>query len=266
MSEATSAHVPVQVDTIDSIGIATICNDHKANALSTNVIDGLVAALDQFASEHARAVVLRAKPGAKIFSAGHDVGELPRDGSDPFAWTVPLEQLLRSVREAPMPVIAMCEGSIWGGACDLVVSCDMVIASPSATLAMTPAKMGLPYNPVGTSHFLGVLPLHRLKEMLFTAQPMQPDEAMRLGVFNRVVAPDQLEDTTLELARQIARLSPMVIRVLKDELRELGAGAPLSAEVFERLQSAREVTWRSDDMQEGITAFFEKRAPDFKGH
>ena len=89
-----------------------------------------------------------------------------------------------------MPVIAMCEGSIWGSACDLVVSCDLVIATPSATLAMTPAKMGLPDNPVGTSHFLNVMPSHRLKEILFTATPMSAEEAWKLGIYNDLVSPE----------------------------------------------------------------------------
>ena len=164
-----------------------------------------------------------------------------------------------------MPVIAMCEGSVWGGACDLVVSCDMVIAAPSATLAMTPAKMGLPYNSLGTSHFLGVLPLHRLKEMLFTADVMSAEEAEKLGIYNQVAPAEQLEDVTLKIAQRINDLAPLVIQVLKYELRELAAGAPLPTEVSENIEALREKAWRSKDMQEGIKAFFEKRKPVFNG-
>ena len=132
----------VEVAIKDSIGIVTIANDHKANALSADVIAGILSALDDFCSKELRVAIIRARPGAKIYSAGHDVSELPTDGSNPFSWDIPLEQLLRKVREVPMPVIAMCEGSVWGGACDLVVSCDLIVATPKATLAMTPAKMG----------------------------------------------------------------------------------------------------------------------------
>lgn len=249
----------------DSVGIVTIANDHKANALSSEVVSGITAALDYFESQDLRASVIRAKSGAKIFSAGHDVSELPTDGSNPFAWRVPLEKLLRKVREARMPVIAMCEGSVWGGACDLVVSCDMVIASPSATLAMTPAKMGLPYNSLGTSHFLGVLPLHRLKEMLFTADVMPAEEAAQLGIYNKVVPAEELEDCTLKIAQRITDLAPLVIQVLKYELRELTEGTPIPTEISEKIEALREKAWRSQDMQEGIKAFFEKRKPEFQG-
>ena len=249
----------------DSVGIVTIANDHKANALSSEVVSGITAALDYFESQDLRAVIIRSKSGAKIFSAGHDVSELPTDGSNPFAWRVPLEKLLRKVREARMPVIAMCEGSVWGGACDLVVSCDMVIAAPSATLAMTPAKMGLPYNSLGTSHFLGVLPLHRLKEMLFTADVMSAEEAEKLGIYNKVVPPEQLEDCTMKIAQRITDLAPLVIQVLKYELRELTEGTPIPTEISEKIEALREKAWRSQDMQEGIKAFFEKRAPEFQG-
>ena len=105
---------PIHIEFEQSVGILAIANAKKANALSKEVIDGLVEAMRNLAQKQARVAIIRAEPGSKIFSAGHDVREIPRDGTNPFAWTVPLERLLRIVRECAMPVIAMCEGSIWG--------------------------------------------------------------------------------------------------------------------------------------------------------
>ncbi len=87
-----------------------------------------------------RAVVLRAKPGVKIWSAGHDVDELPEGHRDPLGWSDPLRRLIRAIEKHPAPVIAMIEGGVWGGACEAAMACDIVIAAPNATFALTPAN------------------------------------------------------------------------------------------------------------------------------
>ncbi|MBV8381700.1 MAG: enoyl-CoA hydratase/isomerase family protein [Planctomycetaceae bacterium] len=168
-------------------------------------------------------------------------------------------------KEMATPVLAMVEGSVWGGACELVMSCDVVVAAEGATFALTPAKLGVPYDIEGVLNFLRSVSLPVIKEMLFTAQPMPAERALRVGIVNRVVPADRLEGTTAELAGQMTRNSPLVIALLKEELRVLAGATPLTPEAFERIQALRRRIYDSADYQEGIRSFFERRAPHFEG-
>jgi methylmalonyl-CoA decarboxylase len=108
-------------------GVATIAFDHdaKRNALGADLIAEVLAALDAFKSQPARAVIIRSAHNGTVWSAGHDIDELPRAGLDPLPYSGPLEQLLRAVKRFPAPVIGMVHGSVWGGACDLVMACGV---------------------------------------------------------------------------------------------------------------------------------------------
>ena len=138
--------------------VCTITLDHpeKHNALSAALIGELLEALAGSAGSGARVIVLRAPRGAKVWSAGHDVRELPTNGRDPLTYHDPLRQAVRAIKETPAPVLAMVEGSVWGGACELVMSCDLVVAAEGATFALTPAKLGVPYDIAGVLNFMRV--------------------------------------------------------------------------------------------------------------
>lgn len=249
----------------DRVGIITLNNPRKANCLNAEVVSGVVGALDGFERGAVRVVVLRAPPGSRVWSAGHDIKELPLDGSDPLPWDTHFEQLLRRVRSFPLPVIGMIEGSVWGGACDLAMSCDLLVGTESATFAITPAKLGLAYNSAGMTHFLGVVPLHIIKEMFFTGHPISAERAHGLGILNRLVPADRLEMETMSLAEEIAAKAPLVVTLFKKELNKLSAGQALSADEFEEIQTLRRHAYRSRDVQEGLRAFFEKRPARFVG-
>jgi methylmalonyl-CoA decarboxylase len=256
----------VAVDRAGSVTTVTMVNQRKLNSLGSPMVAEMIAAITAAGHDGTRVLVIRAEPGCRTWSAGHDVNELPTDGGDPLLWTAPLEKLLRAVHNAPFPVIAAVTGGVWGGACDLVSTSDLVVATQSATFAITPAKMGIPYNTVGVSHFLNTLPLHVIKEMFFTANPISAALAAQHGLVNRLVADEaELEAATAELAERIALLAPLVITALKTELGALTDARPMTPDVFENLQTRRQAAWRSDDYAEGIRAFRERRVPVFTG-
>ncbi len=255
----------VRTAVIGKVGVITLDDQHKRNAIAAQMASSVVAALGSLRAQDMRAIVLRAAPGMNVWSAGHDIDELPRGGRDPLGYNDPLEGLLRAVRSFPMPVIAMVHGSVWGGALDLVLSCDLVIADETASFAITPANLGLPYNITGLLHFLGRLPVNLIKEMFFTAAPLDARKARECLIVNHLVASDRLESFTLELAATMATKSPLAIAVIKEQLRVLSDYQPIAAQVYERVQGLRREAYDSSDYLEGLNAFTQKRLPIFRG-
>jgi methylmalonyl-CoA decarboxylase len=245
----------------DGIGTLTLANDAKRNALSEELLDQLVFALAEMKGRSARAVILTARKGATIWSAGHDIGELAKPGHDPLAYDDPLEKAIRAIQAFPAPVIAMVEGSVWGGACELVLTCDIRVGTPQTTFAITPAKLGVPYNLNGLMNLIGAVGLSTAKRMLFTAAPLPAAKAEQLGLLAEVVPADELEAYTLGLARQIAKNSALAISVIKEQVRILGRAHALAPDTFEHIQSLRRLVYESADYREAIETFLKKRKP-----
>lgn len=254
----------VLVDVHDSVAWLTLAAP-PVNALSWALIDDLSEALIAHQPPKVRAVVIRAAPGARVFSAGHDVRELPTNGRDPLTYNDPLRKVVRQIETHQAPVIAMVEGSVWGGACELVLACDLVVAAAGSTFALTPARLGVPYNLAGMLNLMKVADMHFVKEMLFTARPVPASRMEACGVVNAVVPVEELEHATTIMAADVTAMSPLVHRIMKEELRVLANAHPLTPEGYERIQSLRREVYDSEDYQEGIRAFLEKRTPDFHG-
>jgi methylmalonyl-CoA decarboxylase len=255
----------LQVSLHGGVGTITFNHPEKRNALSNPLLQEMAASLDQLVDMKARVVILRALPGSKVWSAGFDVDELPIPGRDPLSYHDPLEVLIRKIQTMPAPVIAMIEGTVWGGACDLTFICDLVVGCDTATFAMTPAKLGVPYNISGILHFINLVGPRIAREMFFTAQPIDAHRAYEVGILNHLVPVAELEAHTQALAEQIAANSPLAIAVIKEQLRILGNSYPLQPETFERVQGLRRKAYDSQDYIEGRKAFQEKRKPVFKG-
>jgi len=262
---APSSDALVLSSIANGIGTITLNNSTRRNALSEVLLDQVLAALDDFRSKEARVVILRAFEGATVWSAGHDIKELPQANQDPLGYSDPLEKALRAIRAFPAPVIAMVHGSVWGGAFDLVASCDMIIADETCSFAITPANLGLPYNTTGLMHFLGRLPMNLVKEMFFTAAPIKGDDAYKWGIVNHLVPSAELEAFTTTFATKITKKAPLAIAVAKEQLRILTDYQPIAAQIFEQLQEMRRTVYDSKDYTEGIQAFLQKRPAVFTG-
>jgi len=255
----------VKKELSNSVGTIIMDNPAKRNVLSDAMIHAITDALVGFRQQEVRAVILRATPGTKVWSAGHDVMELPDRGRDPLSWNDPLRVLVRAIQEFPAPIIALLEGGVWGGACEAALACDMLVATPEATFAITPAKLGIPYNLGGLLTLINAIPLPVVKEMLFTAQPIPAAQALNLGMLNYIKPADEIEAFVQGLAASIVQNAPLSVTVMKEQLRLLSSAHAMSPNVFERVQGMRRIVYDSADYQEGIDSFKQKRKPTYTG-
>lgn len=201
------------------IAIITFDRDDKLNAFNTAMTMEVNAHIDAAVAGGARGIVLRANPGVRVWCAGRDLTEL-RPGADPA--DDPMLRLFEKIMEAPLPVINMVEGAVYGGGLMLVMVSDIVIASTTATVAMTANKLGIPLPTETYAYWLRVIGIHKVKELLFTAGNLSAQDAHVAGIFNHVVEPDDLETYTLNvIARRILDCSAEGIANAKHQLNLL---------------------------------------------
>lgn len=249
----------------DDVGTLTLNYPEKRNALSAELVADLLRGVDVMEQAKVRALVLRAPKGSTVWSAGHDVRELPKGRRDPLGWADPLRTLIRRIEAFDAPIIAMIEGTVWGGACELALSADLLIATPSATFAITPAKLSVPYNITGLLTFMTRMPLTVLKELAFTGEPLDARRAHELGIVNHLKPPEEIEAFTRGLAGKIARNAPLSVTAMKASINILAQAHPLPPLTFEQIQGVRRRVWDSHDYLEGVEAFLERRAPKYRG-
>ena len=242
----------------------TIDNPAKRNALDHDILDAFAAALPGI---DARCLLVTA--AGPVFSAGYDIGNLPREELAERAEALvahPFGAAIEALDAFPFPSVAALNGHAIGGGLELALSCDLRIASEEARMGMPPARLGLVYSHTGLRKFVDAIGAPRTRELFFGARNVTARTALQWGLVNEVVAPDAVEAESVAYAARIAGHAPLSLRGNKRTLRELLASeGALDPQVERELVELREACFRSEDFSEGVRAFAEKRPPRWQG-
>jgi enoyl-CoA hydratase/carnithine racemase len=252
----------------DGAILRLLLNNPPANALSIAVIEALQAALDAARADDDIRVVIIAASG-KLFSAGHDLKEMTAhradsdQGSAFFQRTFGLcAQLMQSIVDHPKPVIAEVDGIATAAGCQLVASCDLAVASDRSSFGVNGIDVGLFCSTPAVALTRNVSP-KRAMQMLLTGEMIDAETALEFGLVNRVAPAESLTETVRNLAATIAAKSPFAVHLGKKAVREQ-AGLNL-AEAYACASRAIVENMLAADAEEGISAFFEKRDPEWRG-
>jgi enoyl-CoA hydratase len=245
------------------VAILTVNRPDKLNALNQQVRDEMLAHLDAIETDDAIGVVVITGSGEKSFIAGADIGEF--EGRSPFdqreAMASP--RVFDIMASFPKPVIAMINGFCLGGGCELAMSCDLRIASDNARFGQPEIKLGLIPGGGGTQRLPRLVGMGHAMRLILSGDMLPADEAKEIGLVEMVVPADALRETTLELAGKIAAMSPLTLSVAKQALR---ASEKLSIE--EGISYERDLfclCFSTEDKEEGVDAFLNKRKAEWKG-
>src|SRR4051812_9262229 len=241
----------------------TIDNPAKRNALDHAILDAIAETVPRL---EARCLLITA--AGPVFSAGYDIGGLPKDQFAHRAEALvahPFHDAIEALEAFPFPLVAALNGHAIGGGLELALSCDLRLACEDAKLGMPPARLGLVYSHTGLRKFVDAIGAARTRELFFTARNVSAERAERWGLVNEVVPADELAGRGVQYAEQIAALAPLSQRGNKRVLAELlAAEGALDAATEEELVALREACFRSEDFYEGVRAFAEKRRPQWR--
>jgi enoyl-CoA hydratase/carnithine racemase len=251
----------------ESIARLTLNHPEKRNALSCAMLLALKEHLGRIAADidgvrrpapsAVKAVILRAV--GPVFSSGHDLRELADRTDAEYAELFALcTEVMEAIRRLPQPVIAQVQGLATAAGCQLVATCDLVVAAEDAGFATPGVKIGL-FCTTPAVALSRAVPAKKALEMLFTGTPIGAREAKRIGLVNRVVPGERLAEETLQLARQIVAASADTLaRGKRAFYQQLPLDRPAAYQVA---QAAMVENAQTGDAQEGIHAFLEKRPP-----
>jgi enoyl-CoA hydratase/carnithine racemase len=251
----------------DAVARLTIANSDRSNALDHDVLGALAEALPALGEGiETRCVVITG--AGSVFSAGYDIAGISDESFEAEAEALvahPFHQAMEAISAHPYPVLAAINGHCLGGGLELAVRCDLRIASADAKLGMPPAKLGLIYAHTGLAHFIEVVGVAHTRELFLVARNVGAAEAERIGLVNHVVAADEVEPASLDLASEIASHAPISTRGNKRAIETLARNPALSPDQERELIELRRSCFASEDLREGINAFSEKRKPRWTG-
>ncbi|GIW50902.1 MAG: crotonase [Gemmatimonadales bacterium] len=245
------------------VAVLTVNRPEKRNALNAETRSELLAYLDQMKGDPAVRVVVLTGAGDKAFIAGADIGE--------FAGRTPVDQframlaspVYAAVDAFPKPIIAAINGYCLGGGCELAMACDIRIAADTAKLGQPEINLGIIPGGGGTQRLPRLVGLGNAFKLLYTGDPIDAAEALRIGLVDEVVPAAELMPRVRALAEKIASKSPVALELIKWAVR-----ASVRTSLDEGLRHETTLfglAFSSEDKEEGVRAFLEKRAPVFKG-
>lgn len=249
----------------DGIGWLTINQPEKRNAISLAMWDLIAAAAEDFAADEAVRVVVIHGAGGKAFASGADISEFDRvraDAAAQEAYGRRSAEARRRLEGMGKPLLAMIQGFCIGGGYALALLADIRIASSDSRFGIPAAKLGIAYGYESLARLVALAGPAMAKEILFTGRQLDAGEALRLGLVNRVVSPEELEAAVTDMAAQIARNAPLSIRASREAIDQIAGAAPQDRARIEALNRA---CFDSQDYAEGRRAFQEKRPPRFTG-
>jgi enoyl-CoA hydratase/carnithine racemase len=243
----------------------TISNPDRRGALDQAILDGFARTMPQLDS---RCVIVTGE--ARIFSAGYDIGELPdsvfADEAEKLVAN-PFAAAIDALEAYPFPTLAVLNGHAIGGGLELALACDLRIAATKIKLGMPPAKLGLVYSHTGIRKFIDAIGAPRTRQLFLVGSNIDAATACAWGLVNRLAEPEQLADTALQLAVEIAGNAPLAQVGNKRVIAAvLEARAKLDPGLENSLIELRRDCFASEDFKEGVRAFAEKRTPNWSGH
>jgi enoyl-CoA hydratase len=250
----------IEVETHEKVGLIRLNRPQALNALNSALIDELGAALDQFEREKSiGCMIITGSP--KAFAAGADIKEMQAK-TYAEAYLGDFIASWERVSRTRKPIIAAVAGFALGGGCELAMMCDIVIAADNAKFGQPEIKLGVMPGVGGTQRLTRFVGKAKAMDMCLTGRMMDAAEAERSGLVTRVVPADQLIDEALKMANTIASMSGPVVMMTKESINRayettLAEGIRFERRVFHSM-------FALEDQKEGMAAFVEKRAPDFK--
>ncbi len=248
----------------DRVRTITVNRPDKLNALNRQTLLELQQAIIEAHGEDTVRVIVLTGAGDKAFVAGADIGEIRAQSAvEARAFSAMGQNLMSLIQSLDKPVIAAINGFALGGGMELALACHLRIASDNARLGLPEIKLGIMPGFGGTQRLLRLVGTTRALEMSLTGEPVAAEHALELGIVNQMVASDKLDSATTAMAGKLATAAPEAVRGI---LQAINQGADTDLNTGLALETARfALCCATEDMQEGTSAFLEKRKPEFKG-